>query len=471
MTAQMNAAIRVVCAVLVGLLGGCARFEPRAGFADVEKELASRLPQRVVWSTGGECDARVEQDVRAMLASELSVDQAVQIALLNNRNLQATYESLGIAQADLVAAGLLKNPVFNADLRFSTRGGGTGVDLSLVGDFLDVLFIPMRRSVAEHELAAAQWAVSAAVVDLAGDVRQRVYELQAAQQAVEIRKTVNDAAAASYEFAKRLQAAGNITDLDLANEQALAGQAKLDLAAAQVEVTQLRERLNALMGLWGEDTRWTVAGRLPDLPPEDVGDGGLEAKALERSLELAQSRSRMETAAVRAGMMRPLGWLSELEVGAAAEREVEGGWSVGPAFALPIPIFSQGQPAVAAAEARVRAEAQRHHALAVEVRAAARAAQQALAAARQRVIYYQDEMLPLRRQITQETQKQHNAMLIGAFQLLRAKQEEVEAGRAYVAALREYWLARARLETILAGRLPREASQRQTHTDEGRTHE
>src|SRR3954469_22964908 len=111
-----------------------------------------------------------------MLAGELTADQAVQVALLNNRELQATYESLGVAQADLVAAGLLKNPVFNADLRFSTHGGGTGVDLSLLGNFLEVLYVPMRRAVAEQELAAAKGAVSAAVVDLAGEVRRAVYE-------------------------------------------------------------------------------------------------------------------------------------------------------------------------------------------------------------------------------------------------------------------------------------------------------
>lgn len=450
--------ITVGFVALVSLVG-CASVQPRAGFADVERELGGRLPQRVAWNAGTEADARVAQEVREMLAAELTAERAVQVALLNNRGLQATYESLGVAQADLAAAGLLKNPVFDADLRFSTRGHGTGVDLSLVGDFLDVLFIPLRKAVADQELAAAKWAVSGAVVDLAGEVRRGVYELQAAQQTVELRKTVADAAGASAELMKRLHDAGNATDLDLANERAFAAQGKLDLAAAEVEVTTLRERLNALMGLWGpEATAWSVPGRLVEPADEEMAEG-IEARAVERSIDLAQSRSRVEAAATRAGMARPMGWLSALEVGAAAEREVDGGWSVGPAFSLPVPIFSQGQPAVAAAEARVRAAAQRHHAMAVEVRSAARASQQRLTAARQRVEYYKHVMIPLRQQITAETQKQYNAMLIGAFQLLRAKQEEVEAGRGYVAALRDYWVERARLETILAGRLPRKAEE------------
>jgi hypothetical protein len=103
----------------------------------------------------------------------------------------------------------------------------------------------------------------------------------------------------------------------------------------------------------------------------------------------------------------------------------------------------------------VRAAAQNHAALAVEVRAAARAARARVVAARRRAEYYLKTVLPLRRQITAEAQKRLNAMQIGAFELLRTKQEEIDAGRAMVAALRDYWVARGRLETILSGRIPR----------------
>jgi cobalt-zinc-cadmium efflux system outer membrane protein len=155
-------------------------------------------------------------------------------------------------------------------------------------------------------------------------------------------------------------------------------------------------------------------------------------------------------------MARPLGVWSELELGVSAERESEGDWEVGPALALPVPIFSQGQPAVAAAEARVRQAMNDHHAVSVRVRSAARAGYARLVAARRRAEYYQKVVLPLRRQVTEHTQRRYNAMLVGAFELLSAKREEIEAGRAYIEALRDYWLARARVEGVLAGRVGEE---------------
>jgi cobalt-zinc-cadmium efflux system outer membrane protein len=87
------------------------------------------------------------------------------------------------------------------------------------------------------------------------------------------------------------------------------------------------------------------------------------------------------------------------------------------------------------------------------VRAAARAAHHRLVAARTRAVYYRNVILPLRQEITTQTQLQYNAMLLGAFQLLRAKQAEIEAGAEYVDALRDYWVARAGVEQITSGRI------------------
>jgi outer membrane protein TolC len=212
---------------------------------------------------------------------------------------------------------------------------------------------------------------------------------------------------------------------------------------------------------------------LPELPGEEISAEGLERRAVERSLELAASRAAIDSAARQAGMTRPLGVLSELELGVSAERE-EGDWGVGPAVALPIPIFSQGQPAVAAAAARARQAMNDHQALAVWVRSAARAGYARLITARRRAEYFQKVVLPLRRQVTEHIQRRHNAMLVGAFELLSAKREEIEAGRAYIEALRDYWVARARMEGIMAGVLPegedprRDAKQREE--DEKKRH-
>ena len=435
---------------------GCASASRDSGFGDIERLAAERTGKRVAWNQGSSEDRAADEAVGALLARELDADAAVQVALLNNRDLQATFEELSVAQSELVAAGMLRNPVFNADIRFGTSGGGTGVDLSVVQDFLDVFAIPLRRRAAGSAFEVAKLRVAGAVLGLAGETRRAFYSVQAARQRVEVRQTAALAADASYDYARRLHTAGNINDLDLSNEQAAFEQSRLDLAAAEADVAQARERLNVLLGVWGQRTQWTIAGRLSD-PPEP-GDAaapeGLERRAVEKSLDLAAGRQTVEGAAARLGLARPLGVFEGASVGATAERETEGGWSVGPAFSLPIPLFNQGQPATSAAASELRRARQRYAALAVDVRSGARAAWSRLDAARSRAAYYKQVILPLRQRIVEQTQRQFNAMQVSPFQLLSARQQQVEAGGQYVDALLEYWTARTDYDLILNGKLP-----------------
>jgi cobalt-zinc-cadmium efflux system outer membrane protein len=451
---------RVACgaAVAVGALGGCApsaTSKREAGFQDVRSTLAARGVNHVEWNTGSSDDARASDAVRSLLSRELDADDAVQVALLNNRRLQATFEDLGVAQADLVQAGLLRNPVFSADLKFAEAGGGTKVEMAVTQEFLDVLQLPLRKRMAGHVLAAAKVRVSAAVLDLAGDVRRAFYVHQAALQTLGLRRQVAAATGASFDFARRLREAGNITALQLAREQAQAEQSKLDLAAAEADVLATREQLNVLMGLWGTDTQWTAAPRLPDVPAKKVDTATVESHAVERSLELAESRATLDAAADALGIRRSYAIFGggDVELGAAAEREAEGGWEIGPSVSVPIPLFDTGDAAVSRAAAELRRARQNYTATAVEVRAAARAARDRLLATRATAERYRAIILPLRHSIVEQSQAENNAMLVGTFDLLRAKQDEMEAGAAFVTALRDYWLARAEFDQVMNGRM------------------
>ena len=435
------------------LISGCATVRPRESFVDVQRSLADRSPQRVHWLDGSAADRAAADEVDALLAQPLTADAAVQVALLNNRNLQATYEDLGVAQADLVGAGLLRNPVFDGSVRFAKGGGSPNLDFGVAFDFLDVFFLGLRKQMAAAQLEVAKVNVSSAVLGLAGETRVAFFQLQAAEQAVELRQQVERATAASVELATRLREAGNNLPLDLANERALHEESKLARAAAEADVLQRREALNRLMGAWGPRTEWKATARLPEPPTEALPDVDLERRAVERSLELQAARAQVNVAARELGVTRPLGYLSDLELGAIAERD-DGEWEAGPSVALPLPIFSQGQPAVARARAELRRARQRHEATGVEVRSAVRAAHARTESLRQRLAHHRSVLLPLRGSIVEETQLQYNAMQIGAFQLLQAKRDEIEAGGTYLNLLREYWIARTQLELILSGRMP-----------------
>jgi outer membrane protein TolC len=292
-------------------------------------------------------------------------------------------------------------------------------------------------------------------MDFILEVRKAFYGYVADQQILELRKTVLDALQASASAAEAIHRAGNMTDLDLSSQQVLYEEARVSYSSAETALATSRERVNTLLGLWGTDTSWTVAERLPD--PEQVGEETLEGPAVARSVELATIRQRFTAAAKKANLARVRGWLPELKAGVAFERE-EGAWSTGPIAEIELPIFYQGQGEVARAEAEMRREDQLYKGMAVRVRAALRAVQVRARTARERALYLKTTLLPMRERILNETQLQFNAMNTSVFQLLIARRDQIEAGRSYVEALREYWVAKADLEQLLAGRVPEGAT-------------
>jgi cobalt-zinc-cadmium efflux system outer membrane protein len=202
-------------------------------------------------------------------------------------------------------------------------------------------------------------------------------------------------------------------------------------------------------------TPFTLAPRLAELPETELSLDTLERSAVEKSLDLSIARHRFEAAAKRANYSRVRGFLPEVGVGVEAERREE--WGVGPAAAVSVPLFYQGQGEVAEAVAEMRKQRETYADIAMQVRAEARAAAARLATTRASVAYYRDVLVPLRSQIVDGAMLDYNAMSIGVFQLLQAKREQIATARQYVEGLRDYWLVRAEVDALLAGRLMRDA--------------
>jgi cobalt-zinc-cadmium efflux system outer membrane protein len=440
------------------LFSGCASLDPSPDFEAVRAIVAERVTGDVAWDRERAAALEIDQRVERLLAEELTTESAVQVALYRNRALQAALAEIGIARAELVQAGLLQNPVLSADVRFAVGAAGTGADLALVQEFLSILQIPLRKRVAEAERDATVFAVGAAIFELATAVREAFYDAQGAEQMVELGRTAAEATSLSADVARRQHEAGNLTDLDYANEQALDADAALALSDAEVEILVKRERLTALLGLSGDETRWSIARRLPALPPTERDASGLESLAVSKRLDLAEASQRIQASAQAVALVRFYGLLPEASAGVASEREPDedGLWSVGPSIELPIPLFDQRQARLAAARARQRQREESFAALAVEVRSEVRLAWAHLDAARSRATYYEKVVLPLRRKILGETQREYNAMQVGVYQLLAAKRGEIEAGRGYIESLRDYWRGRVALERALGTGLPLE---------------
>ena len=434
----------VAVAATAALFVSCASVPRDAGMSDVQQAVATRTNQTVDLSAQAD-----EARVRAMLADELTADEAVAIAVANNPRLQVTLAELGIARANLIEASTITNPVFELEWRVPGEPYHP-FELRLAQSLIELIQLPRRRAIGRAAFDAAQMRVSSNVLRFAAGVRSSYFDLIAATQHVAQSRTIVEAARTAAEVAVKQHRAENITDLDLENEQALYEQAKLDLARAERQLLVAREALMRAMGLRDTSVEWRVPETFPELPANERDQQQLEQLAAQQRLDLAIARREVEIAEKRVPMAR-LAALGEVDVDVHFEREPGGEHTIGPGIELPIPIFNTGRAA------RTRAESEylraRHTLAALEAEASSqlRAARATLDESRARVEYYRDVLLPRRRRIVELTKLEHNAMLVGIFQLLQARQNEAAAQSDSIEAQREYWSARTDLDRALQG--------------------
>ncbi len=438
---------------VIFLSASCAA--PTASLDRVQATVGERTGKRVQWNRGGPEEAQSEQAVHDLLQHNLTADRAVQVALLNSRELQARFEEIGIAQAELVQAGLLSNPNFSASFRFPDRPpSGTNIEYSIAQNFLELLLLPIRKRVAAAQLARVETQVADEVLKLTAEVKTAFYTAQARQQLLDRLHVITETNEAAAEFTKRLHDAGNTSDLELANQQGSFQQSRLEVAQTELQLRRDRERLNRLLGLWGANTTWRMADHLPELPGHEVALRNLESRAIAQRLDLEGRRMELNLIGQSLALRTKTRFIpAEIRLGVSTERETEGQRVTGPTLDLELPIFNQGQGEIAKLTAQYRQAQRELEAMAINIRSEVREARDQLIAARDLTSYIGKQLLPTQQQALNLTLQQYNYMLKGAYDLLLAKQNEVAAERSYIEAWRDYWIARAELERAVGGSL------------------
>lgn len=447
--------LRSLALALALALTACASTSPKPAQDDVGRQVEARSGHRVRFRGDSDDDKKVERLIDDLLARELTADAAVRVALLSNPALQSKLEELAIGQADLVQAGLLKNPVLGfGATAWEQEHISPNLFATLEQDFLDLVTLPLRKRVAATQLEATKLEVADHVLEVAAETRAAFYRLQAAEQVVAMRRLVEKAAQASGELAQRQHEAGTMNDLALNTQLGLAAQARLDRRRAESEAAVLREELNTKLGLWGKRTGWRPAPRLPEMPRQEVDLEGLEETALTHRLDVDAARRNVQALGYALSLAKTTRWTGTVNVAVEAGRlRHSRRFSFGPSVALEIPLFDQRTAQIAKLEAFHRqSEADLRH-LAIDVRADVRANRAKLVAARGIVDDYGAVVVPVRERIVKASQEQYDAMLLGVYQLIQAKQSEFDTYREYIEALRDYWIARSDLERAIGRRL------------------
>jgi outer membrane protein, heavy metal efflux system len=403
----------------------------------------SRIEKSVAWNQDS-CD------VRCWLEADLTRDRAVEIALLNSPKIQATLEEIGIAQADLIQAGLLQNPLFEGFVRFPDRHSlRVNTEFSIAQNFLDLLLIPLRKKVAEADFEKTQAEVAHLVLELNFEVQETFYRLQAEQTQQRLLVLWVEAAEAASQLAKGQTEQGNISALEANRRRASYLEKKVALAQNEKAIIRLREQMNGLLGL-SSDPGWRLEGDLPDLPKEELSLESLEEVAIAQRLDL--EALRWEMVSLDRMFATKEGWAyTALSLGVSTEKEAEGGHVTGPTFSAALPLFNHGQADRTRLAALYRQTLDRLKMMEIEVRAQVRVARAQLMVNRRLTETYLQELLPLQEQIVNQSQQFYNGMAIGVYELLEAKQQELQLQIAGEMALRDYWLTRVELDRAIGG--------------------
>ena len=436
------------------LSGGCATPSRVEIFSDVQSTLTHHLDSEIIWKNKDTDEGKLQARINQLLSEPLTPKSAVQIALLNNRGLQATFEALGVARADLLEASSIPNPLLSVSERVPGGGGRGNIEFGVTENFLNILYLPLRMRLAGEALEGAKARVSHEVLDLAALVKTKLYELQGALQTEELLRLTLLSYEASTLAETKIHDAGNSTDLDLAREQVLFEETKLEISRSHTEIELHREALNMLLGVSGDAIKWTTVKELPAIPQSEIDLSNLEKTALEERLDLEALQKEVNLAADEEGIAIPKTLFTESQVGIDTERDSSGGWVTGPNISVPFPLFSLGESAKERASAKLTSTMARYQDRKVQIQSEVRSARERLLGARDQALRLHKVILPLRQAIIKHTQERYNGMLASLFTLLEAKRNEIDTQKEYVKTAEEYWKAYAELERAIGRTLP-----------------
>jgi outer membrane protein TolC len=434
-------------------LAGCASFSPDSGMGVVSGVAAAALGRdaRKV-STAEDAEAATGR-VRRLLAAPLSADVAVEVALRNNKELQAAYNELGLAEAARVESSLPPNPTFSLS-RISTSVE-LDVERRIVGDILALATLPVRSEIAADRFRQAQLSAAQETLRVGVEARRTWYRAVASRQLAVFLEQAHAAAETAAKLATELGRTGAMNKLDQAREQSFELELSAQLGSARQHARSDREALVRMLGLTGSDLAFKLPEVLPALPRRQQTLPAIETEAIRRRVDLQIARIEVEALAKSYGLTSATRFINLLDVAGVSRTQRETGGAHGAGGGVQVefqvPIFDFGEVRLRQAGEAYMQAVNRLTARAVNARSQARDAYQAYRATYGIAVSYRDRILPLRRVITDETMLRYGAMQIDVFALLTEARQRIAVNIAAIQAQRDFWLASANLTAAIAG--------------------
>jgi len=449
------------------LLGGCVSFSQDGGLSVARTVAYTELGKDVV-KINGEAEAlAVQARVEELLRRPLTPDSAVQIALLKNRGLQASFNELGVSEATYVQASLPPSPTVSLGRSGLLGGGAFEVERQLMIGLFELATLPQRAAVAQQEFRAAQFRTAEAVLSLGAEARRQYYRAIAANQQVTFLQQALATAETASELAKQLGETGALNKLEQAREHAFYQELGAQLAQARIDQKVERERFIRQLGLWGRDINFTLPGTLPALPGRLATQKDVESEALARRVDLQALRNDLNAVAGQYSLDVIQSVVSDIELvegssfgksktiteEGTVEIEKEKSRTRAIEASFTIPIFDFGESTRRGAQEAYMAAANLLAERAVNVRSEAREAYAVYRGKYDLARHYQNRVLPLQKRIQDEALLQYSGMLVDVSQLILDARTRILSNVEAINARRDFWIAATDLKAALVGGL------------------
>ncbi|KAB2943714.1 MAG: TolC family protein [Hyphomicrobium sp.] len=454
--------VAIFSVLAVGALtSGCAHFSPDAGMLLVEEQAGAQLNSEVVKVRDEADAAAIEARVQSLLAQQMSAESAVQIALLNNRGLQAAYNELGISEAQMVEASLPPSPAFALSKLFTT--GQFEIERQIVQNVLGLLTLPRRREIAEDKFHQAQVRAVEATLRTAAEARRAYYRAVAANQIVSFLAKARTSAESVSELSKKLGETGALPKLDQAREHAFYAEISAQLATARLRQRVERQKLNRTLGLWGAQTSYKLPGTLAKLPPPPPSIADIETQAVLSRADLQIARMELTILAKQYGLTYATRFVNVLQVAGIntsdstlvpqtnGEELRDKDKFNGYAIDFEIPIYDFGRARTRLAEQHYMRAVNLLIERAVNVRSQAGEAYQTYRGTYDIARHFEKEILPLRDIISEQELLNYSGMLTDVFELLADARARILANVQAIEARRDFWLAKVDLHVAIVG--------------------
>jgi len=416
--------ILVVVTAVIGL-SGCASYDLNQGLGRVNQDANGFTQNELNFAKNKEDRGKRLAATNQLLAKPVGQKEAVQLLLANSPAFQALLAKHWSQAAGAAQSGRISNPTFA---------------------------LPQRSAIANFQVEQAQIRMTAEVVDQVTQVRQSWVRAVAAAQSYKYADQVLASAEASAELARRMESVGNFNKLTRARHQAFYADAATQLATAKQLALLRKEELIRQLGLDEDQAKQLVLPeRLPDLPTQPMTPESVSKQLSQERLDIQQAKSALNAAAKAQGLNRVTS-LTDIELSVKRSSVANHSSSRGYEVGVKLPIFDWGDMQRDAMNAQTLVAANQ---LEATIRSAGSSLRENYAAYRTAYdisMHYKEEVIPLRKVISEENVLRYNGMLIGVFELLADSRDQIGAVISAIEAEQQFWLADAALQATLIGR-------------------